>query len=196
MTQLPLRKDSLNHGDSFILYSDNSSVWVWHGSSANPDEKAKAGTLGENICKQGTAVVLDDGEDDDANDFWKYLGEGEIADADDKDQTVESFVPVLYRLQKNAEPEQVSKAAAHVKIRFGKADPPIDKNLLVEDEMLLLDAGWELFLWMGTEVERTEKLETMAQAEAFCKKDARTMNLPLTLIKSGWETSDFSSHFG
>lgn len=195
MTQLPLRKDSLNHGDSFILYASSSTVWVWHGSSANPDEKGKAGILGENMCTRGTAVVLDDGDDGDVIDFWNYLGDGEIAAADDMDHTVESFVPVLYRLHKNAEPELVSKAAEHVKIRFGKADPPIDKNLLVEDEMLLLDAGWELFLWMGKDVERTEKLEAIAQAEAFCKKAARTMNLPLTLVKSGWESSDFSSHF-
>jgi gelsolin len=196
MTQLPLKKGSLNHGDSFILYASTSSVWIWHGKSANPDEKAKAGTLGEKMCTHGTAVVLDDGDDDDAIDFWKYFGSGEIAEADDKDQTVESFVPVLYRLRQGGEPEQVSKAAAQVKNRFGKADPPIDKDLLVEDEMLLLDAGWELYLWMGKDVQRTEKLQAMTQAEAFSKKDARTMNLPLTLVKSGWESSDFMSHFG
>lgn len=193
-TQLPLKKDSLNHGDSFILHANNSTVWVWHGSSANPDEKAKANIVGESMCTRGTVVVLDDGEDEDATDFWNYLGDGEIAAPDDLDRTVDSFAPVLFKLRKNADPEQVSKAG--IKLRFGKPDPPIDKSLLVEDGMFLLDAGWELFLWMGNDVEKTEKLAAMAQAEAFAKIYARTIHLSLTLVKPGWESGDFLKYFG
>lgn len=50
MTQLALSKSSLNKGDSFLLFANNSTVWVWHGESANPDEKAKANTLAETMC--------------------------------------------------------------------------------------------------------------------------------------------------
>jgi gelsolin len=32
LSQMPMSKNSLNDGDSFILYGDKANVWCWHGA--------------------------------------------------------------------------------------------------------------------------------------------------------------------
>lgn len=197
LTQVALKKSSLNEGDSFILVANNANVWVWHGSSANPDEKFRAGSLGEKMCTRGTVVTMEHGHgDDEVTAFWAYLGEGEIAPADPHDADVVNFAPVLYRLSDdpNVGPQQVGKAGSQVK--FGRPNPPIPRSLLNQNDTFLLDGGWEIFLWIGKDSTTSEKLAAMATADNYCKGDPRTADLPLTIIKSGQESSAFNMFFG
>ena len=191
LAQVPLSKSSLNQGDSFILFANNSSVWVWHGSSANPDEKSRANTVAENMCSRGTVVTLEDGESDDA--FWGYLGDGDIAEGDDADEQIKEFTPLLLKLSGGGA-EQVAKGEP-VKVGFGKATPKIAKSLLDPSDVFLLDSGWEMFLWIGSSADRSEKVSAISWADAYCKKDPRTADLPLSLVKAGYEPSSFSGHF-
>jgi Gelsolin repeat len=100
ITQEKLSKSSLNSGDSFILYANNASVWVWHGASSNPDEKSRANRQGEKMCTEGTVVTLDQGQgDEEQAEFWAYLeDDGDIAEADEADEDVEEFVPLLFKV--------------------------------------------------------------------------------------------------
>jgi len=195
LTQLPLAKSSLNAGDSFILFANKSTVFVWHGASANPDEKSRSNTVAENMCTQGTVTFLDQGAGDDkVEGFWKYLeDDGDIADADEDDHTVEEFAPLLFKLGEEG-PVQVAKGEP-VKIGFGKASAKIPRSALEAGDVFLLDAGWELFVWIGGESDRSEKISAMARADGYCKEDPRTADLPLTLVKSGYETSTFNGYF-
>lgn len=225
LTQVDVSKSSLNKGDSFILKASTGKVWCWHGGNvskcwrsskndrlcdsdfslmirpfcplqqANPDEKARAASLAEKMCTQGTTVVLDQGEDDDA-DFWGYLGEGEIGEDGEDDDEVEEFAPLLFKLPggADAEPEQVGKGE---KVHFGFASggPKLSKDLLNESDIFILDAGWEIFLWMGKDADRSEKLGAFSKADKYCQGDLRTVDLPLSIVKSGYESNDFNSFF-
>jgi gelsolin len=73
LLQMQVSKNSLRKGDSFILFANPATVWSWHGESANPHEKARAITLDESMCTEGTVVTMDqgDGDEEDA-DFWAY----------------------------------------------------------------------------------------------------------------------------
>lgn len=197
LTQMPLSKSSLNAGDSFILIANPSSVWVWHGGAANPDEKARSNRLAENMCTEGTVQTLDQGAaDDEAIDFWAYLGDGEIQEADEGDELVEEFAPLLFKLpdDPDEEPIQVAKAEK-VHVRFGAPSLKLDRSHLDEKDVFLLDAGWELFLWIGENSDRSEKLAAIAKADAYCKEDPRTSDLPFTIVKSGYETFSFNQYF-
>lgn len=193
LDQMRLSKSSLNAGDSFLLYANPATVWLWHGASANPDEKARSNTLAEKMCTQGTVVVLDQGQgDEEAADFWAYLGAGEIGDEDDGDEHVEEFAPLLFKLSADPdeEPEQVAKGET-VKVGFAPPAPKLSRAALNDNDVFLLDAGWEIFLWMGSGADRGEKLAAMGKAEAYCKEDLRTADLPLTFCKSGSEPASF-----
>jgi gelsolin len=190
LTQVPLKKSSLNQGDSFILFANNSTVWVWHGTSSNPDEKARAVRFGESMCTEGTVVVLE-GEDSDDG-FWGHLGDGEIADAEGGDEDVDEFSPILYKLPARGDVEKVGEAETQ---KFGKPPSKLSKSLLEDSDMFLLDNGWEIYVWIGSGTDQSEKLVAMQQAEAFARKDPRTTFLPIALVKSGYEDDDFLSHF-
>lgn len=198
LTQMEMKKESLNEGDSFVLVANPSKVWVWHGKSSNPDEKAKSNALGEKYCSEGTVVVLDQGDgDEEVADFWGYLGEeGEISPADELDSEVEVFAPLLFKLSTDfdVEPEQVNKGG-EVTIRFGTPDPPIPRSSLEETDVYVLDAGWELFCWIGKDCDRSEKLSAISMADRYCQEDPRTVDLPMAIVKSGWEGPDFKKYF-
>lgn len=196
LTQMPLNKSSINSGDSFILFANPSLVWLWHGSSANPEEKARANLLGEKMCTHGTVTVMDQGSgDDEVTDFWSYLGDGTIADANEDDDAVEEFSPLLFKVMPDdQEPEQIAKGET-VKSRFSPPVPRISRSHLNDNDIFILDSGWEVFLWIGNNADRSEKLASMAKADAYCQQDPRTSDVPLAIVKSGFEDPDFLGYF-
>lgn len=197
LTQVPLSKSSLCAGDSFILIANKATVWLWNGESANPDEKARAISTAEKMCTTGTVTTLDQGAgDEDEADFWAYLGDGDIQDADDLDEDVQEFAPLLFKLSDdvNEPPEQVAEAEK-VKIGFGPSAKLLQRSLLDESNVYLLDAGWEIFVWLGKDSDRSERLSAMSKGDAYCKQGPRTANLQLSIVKSGYENRDFSAFF-
>ena len=147
--------------------------------------------MAEKMCTEGTIKVMEEGDDDDS-DFWAYLGEGEITEGED-DDAVAAFAPLLFRLPQDGEPEQVAKGE-EVKIGFTSSSK-VPKDLLNDSEIFLLDAGWEVFLWMGKDADRSEKLGAFAKADTYMQDDMRTIDLPLSIVKSGYESSDFDAFF-
>lgn len=216
LTQVDVSKSSLNKGDSFILKASADKVWCWHGGNvstvvlhcfatsryliflpilsfqANPHEKARAASLAEKMCTGGTAKVMEEGDDDDS-DFWAYLGEGEIAEDGDDDDDVEEFAPLLFKVPGEGDAEQIAKGE-RVKIGF-ISGCKLPKDMLNESDILLVDAGWEVYLWMGKDADRSERLGAFAKADKYMQADVRTIDLPLSIVKSGYESSDFNAFF-
>mgnify|MGYP005847478859 CR=1 FL=1 len=160
---------------------------------ANPDEKARANAHAETMCTQGTIKVLDQGEGDDSDgDFWGFLGDGEIQPPVEGDEDVEEFAPVLYKLG-DGEPEKIAEGEK-VKIGFAPASAKLDKSLLDESNVFLIDAGWELFCWIGSGASRDEKLMAIQKSDKYANANNK-MYLPLTIVKSGYESPVFDKYF-
>lgn len=196
MTQMALSKSSLNEGDSFILYGDKAHVWCWNGSAAKPLEKAKANQWAENMCTLGTAVVLDQGDgDDEYPDFWSHLASGSIGSAESADETITEFKPLLFRVDGDPEKplEEVAKGA--FKQRPGKLVRVLDKGYLGEDDVFLMDSGWEIFIWIGKHADTSEKIAAMGAADRYALMEPRAADLPVTIVKSGMESDLFLSYF-
>jgi hypothetical protein len=135
---------------------------------------------------------MEQGDDDDS-DFWAYLGEGDIAEDGEDDDVAEEFAPLLFKLPADGDAEQVGKGEM-VKIGFSSG-PKLSKDLLDESDVMLLDAGWEIFLWFGKDADRSEKLGAFTKSDKYCQSDLRTIDLPLSIVKSGYEPNDFNSFF-
>ena len=149
------------------------------------------------MATEGSVVVLDQGEgDSDATEFWEALGgyTDEIGESKEQDEMVEEFTPTLYKLSPNAAPELLAEGEP-VKIGWGKPTPKIAKSLLHDSDVMLLDAGWELFVWQGKGADRSEKLAAMGHIDAYGKHYGRARHLPVSIIKAGYETSSFNGHF-
>lgn len=198
LTQMPLSKSSLNSGDSFILYANPSTVWLWNGETAGGSEKYKAISEAEKLCTQGTAQVMDQGAGDDGEEFaafWNYLGDGEIQPPTPDDE-VKEFVPVLYQVTEEPGAEPVEVATADEAATKGQdVSAKLSRSLLDESNVFLLDSGWKVYAWIGTDATTSEKLMVFCKGDEYCKKDPRTACLPLEIVKSGKESCDFESYF-
>jgi len=163
-------------------------------TQSNPDERIRANKVAEGMCSEGTVVVLDQG-DDQVAEFWTPLGgyEEDIAPADNQDEEVVEFVPTLYKLG-DGEPQVVAEGEV-VKIGFGKPTPKISFSELDTADVFLLDAGWELYVWQGKASDRSERLACMGQVDAYGQFMPRAKHLPVSIIKEGYETSNFKSYF-
>jgi hypothetical protein len=190
---------------------------------ANPQEKHRAIGVADRLCTKGTVMVLDqgDGDDDDPEtDFWAYFNDtnsdiGPPADDDQDDVVVDEFAPLLFKLKNGPggndgyddegddfdddfdnhnEPEQVGKGET-VKLGNGVTDSRLDRSLLDDSDVFLLDAGWEIFVWIGKDADRSEKLGAVTKADAYTQGDLRTIELPVQFVKSGMEPSDFLQYF-
>jgi gelsolin len=155
----------------------------------------RANTLAESMSTEGTAVVIDQGSSDES-DFYALLS-GDAGDIQQdngaSDEEVTDFVPLLYRLG-GGHPEKVAEGEP-IKIGWSKASPRIDKALLIESDVFLLDAGWEIFVWMGKEADRSERLGAMGHIDAYAGQEPRAKHLPTSIIKSGYESFKFQSFF-
>lgn len=192
---MPLSKNSLNAGDSFILYATPGTVWLWNGAAAGPFEKNKANTEAEKLCTLGTVVVLDQGDgDEEAADFWAYLGDGAIGEATPDDE-VQEFTPVLYQVTDKPGVEPVEVAQASASVTKGHIDAKVSRSLLDESDVFLLDAGWKVYVWIGSGADTSEKLMAFSKGDAYCQKDARTASASMEIVKSGKESADFEAYF-
>ena len=53
LVQLPVQRDRLNSGNVFILVCGEDKVWLWIGSDANANERAKGSEVAMDFCKGG-----------------------------------------------------------------------------------------------------------------------------------------------
>jgi len=197
MTQMAMSKSSLNEGDAFILYGDKAHVWCWNGKDARPMEKAKSNQWAENMCTLGTATVLDQGDgDEEYTDFWGYLGGGDIASKVEAEDPITEFKPILFRVDGNPEKPLVEVAKGAFLQRPGKLVRVLDRGSLNEDDVFLMDSGWEIFVWIGKSADTSEKIAAMGAADRFAAMEPRAADLPVTIVKSGNESALFKTYFG
>lgn len=198
LTQVSLAKSSLNEGDSFILFAGKAKVWCWHGKSAKPLEKAHSNQWAEKMCTMGTVTTLDQGQgDEEYVDFWHLVGnDGEIGPHLDDDEGVAEFEPRLYRVDGDLTKDlQLVATGKMISKGNHKDSAPLNRSDLDDDDVFLVDSGWKIYIWIGAGSDRREKMAAMTAADRYAKLDARTVELPVHIIKAGNESEDFAAMF-
>lgn len=144
----------------------------------------------------GTVTTLDQGDgDDEAKEFWSYLGEGSISPAIPDDADMSEFTPVLYRVDGDAR-KPLEKVATGTNIARGAADKQcLKKDALDDSDAFLMDAGWEIYVWIGKGADMHEKVAAMGAADRYAEIEPRAKSCPVTILKAGQETSHFLSFF-
>lgn len=160
-------------------------------------EKAKSIQWAENMCTLGTCKVLDQGDEDEQYpDFWAYLGSGDIASAEAADEPITEFKPLLFKVDGNPDKPLVKVATGACKQRPGKLVRVLDKGSLGEEDVFLMDSGWEIFIWIGKAADTSEKIAAMGAADRYANMEPRADTLPVTIVKNGKESDLFKSYFG
>lgn len=193
--EVPCKATSLNHGDVFILDAGRE-VTMWVGDSASPFEKAKAAAMVHNIvsARKGKAKQrrASYSSGDAEPEFWKLL-DGTVDDVQpaeaDQEKAVEDISAsscVLFRL-----------SDADGALKFEQiSESPLKLDMLDDADAFIVDAGIEIFAWIGAKASRNEKTHAMLRAQNYLdSRDDRPAHTPITRIKAGQINQVFLSCF-
>jgi len=174
--QVPLKCSSLNDGDAFLL-DDDDKIYTWFGSSVSAFEKSKSATMAHNIKQNrlGNCECILDVEDDN-EDFWQLLGgKGKIKPA--VEGCVENEDPVVKKMY------IVSDTSGATKVK----EVPLEKSNLESYHVCIVDAGKNVYVWIGKLSSKGEKQQAMLIVNRYIKSMGRANETCITRVTEGQE---------
>jgi len=174
---------SLASDDVFILETPNDT-WIWCGEHSSPGELEQATRLASLVVPDKELSTIQEGGESD--DFWSALGgKTEYSKGTNMDKPILS--PRLFHVV--ILPSGASRA---VEIRnFEQTD-------LVDDDMMILDSGAELYVWVGNDATQEERKTALELAKAYLDKDPTdrsSNNTVIITVKQGTEPIAFTCVF-
>ncbi len=183
--QVECKASSLNSGDCFVL-SSQDCLYVWLGSASSDEEKETAKATSGLLASRDAEAVA---EGEEAEAFWELLGgKGEYAKVEEAD--IDFGSPRLFQLCDAA----VGGLGLKVEEIYN-----FSQDDLCIDDVMLLDAGTEVFLWIGTGASKNEKAEALGLAQKYIQHAAgqsgRDCDVPILQVQPGHEPFNFTSNF-
>ncbi|XP_063308485.1 scinderin [Pelobates fuscus] len=173
----------LNSNDVFVLKLKNNSGYKWTGKGASGEEEVGADYIA-NILKCKTTKINEGQEPDE---FWSSLG--------GKKQYQTS---TLLQSQLADHPPRLY-GCSNKTGRFVVEEVPgeFTQEDLAEDDVMLLDAWEQLFLWIGKDANEVEKKESLKTAKQYIETDpsGRDKGIPIITVKQGHEPPTFTGWF-
>ena len=181
-TEEELRAASLNTNDCFLLVQERE-VTVWFGKGSTGDEREMAKILALSMSDDPNIIF----EGQEKSDFWSSLG-GKESYFDEKisKQGTNIEEPRLF---------QCSNASGNVRVEEIHEFEQMD---LLEEDVMILDAGHSIFLWFGLSSNRTEQHESTRIAREYLETCPieRDVDTPVIVVKQGREPISFTGYFG
>ena len=182
---------ALNSSDCFLAVPEEAEgrVTVWHGRGASRRERevavALAGRLGSSACEE-----VEEGSEGDA--FWEWLG-GRAPYPEGRPEDAEGGTGV------GAGPRLFCCSDAGGSFAVEEVPSPWGQEDLSGDDVMLLDGGAEVYVWVGSGANEVERAAAMATAEkyleAVAKVDGRSGDAPVTVVAQGAEPPAFTAYF-
>ncbi|XP_055329268.1 villin-1-like [Paramacrobiotus metropolitanus] len=180
--EVPRKASSLNSNDVFVLFT-KASVYIWAGKGSTGDEREAAKLIASKSPRESVMIF----EGSEKPDFWEAIG-GKEPYASEK------------RLQEAA-PERKPRLfhCSNASGRFS-VEEIVDFNQddLIADDVMLLDTGDAIFMWIGDGANAEEKKKAEEIAKDYLRTDpmGRDDSTPIMRIKQGYEPPNFSGFFG
>jgi len=180
--EVDCKSSSLNSNDCFVLVTPKNA-FTWFGKFATGDERAVAKTVAETLMAPSKVDAVFEGKEKD--DFWGVLG-GKAEYPTKQAEAVPEFEPRLF---------QCSNASGNFDVEeifdFSQED-------LISDDIMLLDAWNEVYLWIGNGANTDEKKAALETAIRYLKNAPGGRNpdsTPILTVKQAFEPPLFTSHF-
>lgn len=186
--QVEERAASLNSGDCFILETPKKN-FLWFGSGCSKEERDFTLTAFTTIDRmqhldRDPDVIMEGRE---TSDFWSALGgKTGYSTATSLTEGAEAREPRLFQCSNN-------KGYFYSEEIFD-----FDQTDLIEDDVMLLDAYNEVFVWIGKGANAEERKESMKLSTSYVDGDPsprKAADTIITVIKQGNEPPNFTCHF-
>uniref|UniRef100_UPI0037E90E1D villin-1 n=1 Tax=Semicossyphus pulcher TaxID=241346 RepID=UPI0037E90E1D len=181
-TEVPASSTSLNTNDVFLLKTDRV-CYLWYGKGCSGDERVMGRAMSDVLSRQEKQVVM---EGQERAEFWVALG-GKAPYASDK------------RLQRE-EPAHCPRLfeCSNQSGQFRMIEVnDFAQNDLDEEDVMLLDAWEEIFLWVGISANQHETKEAWNSARDYLRSHpaGRDPDTAVIFIKQGYEPLTFTGWF-
>lgn len=179
--QVDEKASNLSSEDVFVLES-KETCWIWKGKESSAHELEVAKGFMPKICPDREFQEVEEGSEED--DFWNVLGGKEEYGSPEN----RPILPVrLFHLRKMGS----GKTRFIEILNFSRQD-------LVDDDIMILDTGKEIFIWEGKESSSDEKKSALTMAEEYLETDPSYRNPSNTVVilcKQGLEPDVFTQFF-
>lgn len=181
--ELDAAASNLNSNDAFVLVTPaGASLWV--GAGASDTEKQGAQQLCGILGVSASSEFPEGGETDQ---FWAALGgKAEYRTSTRLKDKMDAHPPRLF-------------ACSNKTGNFIIEEVPgeMTQDDLATDDVMILDAWEQVFVWIGNEAQEEEKTEAMSSAVRYIETDPanRDSRTPIVKIKQGFEPPTFTGWF-
>ncbi|CAO1422019.1 unnamed protein product, partial [Diamesa serratosioi] len=156
-TQMPETSVSLASDDAFILETP-ATTYIWYGNGASVFEKEMASSVSKSVSPDREAQVIEEG--DEPAEFWDALGGKGDYDTEIDPAGAPFLEPRLFHchILKNGKfrAEEVSS--------YSQDDLDLD-------DIMVLDGGDEVYVWVGQGATEEEKAKSMDMAKEYIRSD-------------------------
>jgi len=192
--QVAAQSSALNSGDIYLVETA-TEVFTWCGKGATGDERQYASAMkdllvpGERLDRNfvvipaKTSTLIAEGKEPKA--FWDVLG-GKTAYLEEPEDAPVNQIPRLFQCSNDK-----GYFYAEEIYDFAQSD-------LIEEDVMMLDCGLELFVWIGKNANAEEKKGALKLAIDYIKGDlsGRTPdNTVLMVLQQSVEPPNFTGHF-
>jgi len=158
---------SLNSADVFVLEIP-SQTYIWTGSASSDEEKAMGIEIANLVSPGREQVPVVEGEE--PEDFWNALG-GRGA---------------YTTVQPEAEPILACRLFHCIlnsrgKLRVDEIEPFTQEDL-VDDDVMVLDSGVEIYVWVGIHATTQEQEAGFSMAQEYLRTEPSQRAVDSTLI--------------
>jgi len=185
--EVPYKTESLNSGDVFVLDA-GLDIYQMNGKECGAMERAKAAELTHAIEQERNGKarvwVFDEADERDSHaiKFWELLG-GRKPIAPATPDVAEKVEKKLFRLSDETGKMQMVQCKE------------VSFKSLESKDAFILDAGFEIFVWVGKGASKEEKSKGLGYATDYLFKNNRPKTLPISRILEGAESDLFLKSF-
>lgn len=155
-TQVEEKASALASDDVFILETP-ANTYIWNGLGANDFEQSMGHSVSKTVSPDHEAIVVKEGEE--PAEFWNALGGKSDYDTEIDPAGAPFLEPRLF----------------HCSIHNGKFRveevPQFEQDDLDNDDIMVLDGGDEVYIWIGqgsTDEEKEKSLDMAKVCKLFC----------------------------
>jgi gelsolin len=204
--EVPLSVGSLNNNDAYVL-DCGENVFQFRPTGASAWEKQASNKFvndlkGKRHGKVKETYLIEWGDDNEhSRDFWKRMGIESGEQPESLPETSE---------YKEKQAREQAMFAEHVNKMFHVTNEEgnmqtklvqegkLDRGILKEetDDVLIIDVGRVIFVWVGKTANKEEKRSAMATANQYLVKSERPNWTPVLRVFDGREPASFWKAFG
>lgn len=174
---------SLNSSDVFVLEVPSQS-YIWTGTSSSDEEKAMGVEIANLVSPGRDQMVVMEGEE--PEDFWNALG-GQASYTTVQPEPVPILEPRLFHCILNS---RGTLMVDEIK--------PFTQEDLVDDDVMVLDSGLEIYVWVGIHSTEQEQEAGFSMAQEYLRTEPSQRvvdSTPIFLIRQRNEPDNFKDIF-